>query len=193
MRPDLRTVSGVLALVVAVQACGDPQASAEAYSVSDSAGIHIIVNRLPLKPVGTWAVSHAPTVLVGSDESDEMHNLHRVAGAVVLSDDRIVVAHGPEPMLRWYSPDGEFLIGAGRPGGGPGEFGDGEGAWIYAVWPLEGDSVATWEHGPRRMQVFDPEGRYARYLVIDLPPDMPVGTIPRWQGVPRLASLRTCT
>jgi hypothetical protein len=108
----------------------------------------------------------------GASDHDSMQALHRVAGAVVLNNGRIVVAHSPTPMVRWYSANGGFLYGTGRPGGGPGEFGGGENAWIARLWPLPADSVATWEHSARRMQVFDPAGRYARSVTLELPPRM---------------------
>jgi hypothetical protein len=97
---------------------------------------------------------------------------------VVLSDGRIVVAHGPDPMVRWYSADGVFERGAGRPGGGPGEFG---GA-ISALWVLRGDTIATWEHPARRMQVFSPSAEYVRQVVLELPHDMPTGAYPQIRG-----------
>jgi hypothetical protein len=75
-------------------------------------------------------------------------------------------------MLRWYSAMGEYLLGTGRTGAGPGEFGAAEITRVTAFWPLQADSVATWEHSARRMQVFSPDGEYSRAVTLDLPPDM---------------------
>lgn len=85
-------------------------------------------------------------------------------------------------MLRWFSADAAYQAGTGRAGGGPGEFGGDEGASISAIWPLPGDSIATWEHSPRRMQVFGPSGTYIRQVVVALPPDMPLGSYPQITG-----------
>ena len=92
------------------------------------------------------------------------------------------VSHGPAPMVRWYDRSGEYQTGTGRAGGGPGEFGGGESAWITTMWALAGDSVATWEHPPRRMQVFSPAGEFVRAVVLDIPADMPPRSYPQIVG-----------
>lgn len=172
----------VLLLVLHVGACVNPDGTSESFVVRDSAGIRIVESKEPVLPLGSWTVSNEPVLDIGGDDSDEMQNLHRVAAAAVLSDGRVVVAHSPAPMVRWFAADGAYLTGAGRPSGGPGEFGGGEDAWIYTMWPIEGDSIATWEHSARRMQVFDPAGRYARSVFIELPKERPLRTYPQIAG-----------
>jgi hypothetical protein len=149
--------------------------------VRDSAGIRIVMNNAPAS-TERWTVDAEPAVTVGGNEDDSTQTLFRVTGGVVLADERIVVTHGPAPMIRWYDGAGNYLFGAGRPGGGPGEFGSGEGAWINTLWDIGGDSVATWEHPARRMQVFDGGGKFTRAVVLDLPPEMPVGAYPQMIG-----------
>ncbi len=184
-RQSCRASQGVpvpLAIAVILCACADSTDCPETAVVRDSAGIAIVENSAPVLPRNSWSVLREPSLDIGGDENDEMQNLYQVAGSVQLSDGRIVIAHSPPPMLRWYGPDGRFLTGTGRPGGGPGEFGTGESAWISTLWSMEGDSISTWEHSARRMQVFDPQGRFGRSIVLDLPPDMPVQTYPQIAG-----------
>lgn len=176
--------SAVLCTLVAIPiavACGDASHASDASIVRDSAGVRIVENHRP-QAEEPWTIDAEPNVEIGADERDPMQQLFRVAGAVVLSDGRIVVAHGPEPMLRWYSADGVYEQGTGRPGGGPGEFGGGESAWIASLWAMPGDSIATWEHPPRRMQVFSPSAEYVRQVVLELPHDMPTGSYPQIRG-----------
>lgn len=87
-------------------------------------------------------------------------------------------------MLRWFDREGKYVQGAGRTGGGPGEFQGLEGGAgsIYAVWPVGPDSVATWEHAPRRMQVFDAQGHYARTVTLVLPSDPLTRSYPQIVG-----------
>jgi hypothetical protein len=152
--------------------------SAPPTEVRDSAGIRIVTSAGPAS-VEPWAVDSEPTVAIGGNVSDSMHALFRVTAAVRLDDGRIAITHSPAPMIRWYDETGEYLHGAGRPGGGHGEFGSGEGAWISTMRALPAESVATWEHPARRMQVFDGEGRFIRAVVLDLPTDMPTGSYPQ--------------
>ena len=162
---------------------GDTERSGPASTMRDSAGIRILENFAPTLPAeSAWTIASEPTLRIGTADGTSEQLLHRVAAALRLSDGRIVIANSPPPMVRWFSRDGRFLHGTGRPGGGPGEFGGGESAWIYTMWRLPGDSVATWEHSARRMQVFDPEGRYARAVVLELPPDMHPLSYPQITG-----------
>jgi hypothetical protein len=153
-------------------ACTAGSDAPEPVIVRDSAGIRIVENYTAAGP-HPWRVDAEPVVEIGADENDSTQLLFRVSGALLLSDERIVLSHGPAPMVRWYSPDGVFEAGTGRPGGGPGEFGGGEGAWIMDLWALPADSIGTWEHQPRRMQVFDPAGRHVRQVVLELPRTCP--------------------
>src|SRR5262245_17257331 len=86
-------------------------------------------------------------------------------------------------MLRWFDTTGAFLYGTGRSGGGPGEFTGSEGAEIARLWLLPGDSIASWEHQLRRMQVFDPAGKYVRTLSMPLPDSQPHAAYPNGAGL----------
>ncbi|MGH7467631.1 MAG: hypothetical protein ACRENP_06545 [Longimicrobiales bacterium] len=135
-----------------VAACGS-DASPAGFTERDSSGIRIAENRGA--PAQTWTVTAEPLVEIGAVEGDTTQLFHNVSGALVVGD-RIVIAHGAAPLLRWFDREGKFVQGAGRTGGGPGEFQGLEGGGrVWALWPLGPDSIATWEHSPRRMQVFD--------------------------------------
>jgi hypothetical protein len=175
----VRAVAAV-ALVASI-ACSEAGGSRDAFAVRDSAGIRIAESSEPVARV-SWSVSPQPDVTIGGNEADSMQQLFRVSAALELSNGRIVVSHGPAPMVRWYDRSGEYQTGAGRAGGGPGEFGGGESAWISTMWALAGDSVATWEHPPRRMQVFGPDGEFVRAVVLEIPPDMPPRSYPQIVG-----------
>jgi hypothetical protein len=170
--------------LLALAACGRSD-DRSGVVVRDSAGIRIVESSAPLlSSTSGWAIAPTPALEIGANEQDSTQNLNDVAGALRLSDGRIVVANGAAPVVRWYDSTGAFLHGTGRYGQGPGEFDSGEGsAWVYALWPLAGDSVATWEHPRRRMYVYDPAGRYVRAVVIDLPPNMDEMSWPQAAGL----------
>jgi hypothetical protein len=175
---------GLILLAVAIPACSPRTEEGGGVTVRDSAGIRVVESSAPLLPPGTgWSVGREPLAEIGGNEADTTQTLHWVEGAVRLGNGQIVVANAAPPALRWYDSTGSFLHGAGRYGQGPGEFDGGEGSIaIYAMWRLPGDSIGTWEHSRRRMQVFDPRGEYARSVVIELPPGMPERAYPQISG-----------
>lgn len=79
------------------------------------------------------------------------------AGAVLLSDGRVVVANRNPLELRSFGPDGSPGWKAGRSGQGPGEF-----RGIGSVVRLAGDSVAVFDVPAQRITVFSPSGQFVR-------------------------------
>ena len=166
------------AVVIPLAGCGDGRSAPEGVvSVRDSAGVRIVEGGGEL---GRWIVDSVPEAAIGSRAADTTQLLFRTQGALRLTDGRTVIALSTPPMLRWFDESGTYVAGAGRRGEGPGEFA-GEG-FINQLWPLSGDSVATWEHYPPRMQVFGPDGQYARATSLTLPPEMGEGTFPQVVG-----------
>ncbi len=87
--------------------------------VRDSAGVRIVEN--PTSRGVVRIVSSTPAVVIGT-QNGEPYQLSRVAGAVRLSDARIVVADGGSNQLRFYDSTGMYVKSVGRSGSGPGEF-----------------------------------------------------------------------
>ena len=119
--------------------------------VRDSAGIRIVENTTPLWQEGEeWHLSPEPVVDIGGGDVEE-NQLFRVAGALRLSDGRIVVGNGGTHELRFYTGDGAFVRSVGRRSDGPGEFQDLRwvrrlrGDSLIAIWPLR--LVAGWRWG----------------------------------------------
>jgi hypothetical protein len=170
-------------MVAAVAACASDDSRMAEFVERDSAGIRITENGRNAR-IETWSVTAEPLLEIGEDDGDSTHLLFRVTGAAGAGSDRIVIANGAPPMLRWFDRDGRFLHGTGRTGGGPGEFQGLEGGTgnIWALWPVGPDSVATWEHPPRRMQVFGPDGEFVRSVILTLPNDLTPGAYPSIVG-----------
>jgi hypothetical protein len=176
--------AGAALLVAAVASCSGGSTPEPGTTVRDSAGIRIVENDAgEITAANTWTLSPEPVLEIGGNEDDSTQILYNVFGSVRLSTGAVVVANAAPPALRWYDASGTFVRGAGRAGGGPGEFTGGEGAvYLSGFWPLAADSVGTWEHPMRRMQVFDEQGRFARAVTLALPPELPVGAYPQVVG-----------
>lgn len=149
----------VVAHLFIVEAYGaPPQAGAGMAVVRDSAGVRIVESAEPRWRAGNgWRVGSTPRFTIGDQAGDRRYELHRVTGALRLSDGRIVVANAGAAQLRLYSARGEHLRDIGRRGSGPGEF-----DWIHGIWPALCDSVLIFDPGQRRVSVISPRGDFVR-------------------------------
>ncbi len=85
-----------------------------------------------------WELSDEPTLEIGVVEGDERYQLHDVRDAVRLGDGRIAVAHQGTAEIRVFDGEGRFLLAAGGPGDGPGEW-----RQVAAVHALPGDTLVV--------------------------------------------------
>ena len=151
-------VVGCVLPLTALNGCRDAGGSAPAVTVRDSAGIQIVENTTPVTTApAQWTVSDSAVLSIGSAEEDSA-SLGRVAGAVRLTDGRLVIGDGQSGQLRFYGSDGTRLVTAGRKGKGPGEFGD-----IAGLWRGGADSIMAFDFTTRRLSVFDSSGKFVRH------------------------------
>jgi hypothetical protein len=144
----------------AILACGGEDARTSAV-VRDSAGISIAENAAPDSArVTWWHLDPEARFDVGKIEGTESETLYQVNGAVQLSDGRVAIANAGTSEVRYYAPDGQHIVSAGRSGGGPGEF-----QRITKLILLPGDSVAVVDPAARRLSVLGPTGAFAREVV----------------------------
>jgi hypothetical protein len=112
-----------------------------------------------------WRLSQDPIVRIqGSEANVEEAPLDPVR-VFRLGDGRYVVADGN--MSGWdallvYDERGQFLDRVGGEGAGPGEFGQ------LLIWsgPYRGDSIAAYDFVDRALEIFTPDGRFARALTL---------------------------
>jgi hypothetical protein len=157
----------VLALAAAT-ACASGDSTTVNVSVLDSAGVTIVAN--PASGAAEWRLSAEPLLSIGAMEGDANQQLHRVNGAVRLSDGRIAVLNSGSQEVRYYDVDGRHIRTSGREGGGPGEF---QGAFTLL---RSGDSVVVYDTPMRRITVLSPDGSLVRTLLLGSPTD---GQFPR--------------
>ena len=155
-----------------MSACGQPgeeEAPPATVTVRDSAGIQIVENHAPeLDPAQFWVVEPEPEVVIGGDRTsratnDPAHLLWRVRGAALLSDRRVVVLSGGEPMVLVHDISGALTGSFGRRGRGPGEF-----SFPLHLQVLPGDTILVWDTMFGRIGHFDPSGTLLRERTIDL-------------------------
>ena len=154
-RPS-RFAGAALIGAACLSACSTGDASSSAATMRDSAGIVIAENDLS-QPVASCVVGSTPTVSIGADDGDEAYQLHRVFGARMLSDGRIVLVNQGSQSIRFYDRTGRFLGQSGREGRGPGEFSN-----AFHLWVLPGDTIWVGDYDPWQFHVFAPDGTFKR-------------------------------
>ena len=98
------------------------------------------------------SVDEVPVLTVGSAAGDTLQELYRVITPFLTPDGRLVVPLASDRTIRVFASDGRFLTALGRPGEGPGEFGNIGGAW------LRGDTIEAFDSQLRRITRFGPDG-----------------------------------
>ena len=163
----------VSALAVSAPACDREAAPmpASGLAVGDSAGVPIVENYAPERASGEfWTVASEPEFVIGGYEglsgaaSDSSHLLWGVAGAVPLSDGRVVVISWSNRMVLVFERSGVLSSVLGREGEGPGEFAVGP----AHVQVLPGDSIVVWDGAFQGVNYFDPSGTLLKERHIDV-------------------------
>lgn len=177
-------------LLIAAVACGKEKPT-EAVSISDSSGVHIVVNHLPAWTAATeWRLGAQPTLQIGGGVADTSTLVGPVSGAFRLRDGRVLVADNGAHALRWFSSAGKLLLTEGRDGEGPGEFRS-----ITRVLEID-DSVVVYDPRLSRLSIFDMNGNVGRLLTMASPkggvaPPEPIGRIPTGRWVSYATSVHT--
>lgn len=161
-----------LVLAAALLGCGTGGGSVSSTAVRDSAGIRIVENP-EAAPTGLdWSFSERPLVDIGGEGSPEDAELFQVRRAVRLSDGRIVVANAGSSDLKYFDPAGTYLLSAGGPGEGPGEFRNITYMARFAV-----DSILVYDGRLIRVAIYDPRGGFARNVQLETTGEIPFAAV----------------
>ena len=158
-----RMLRGLLAPLL-LSACESTQEPTR-YAIRDSAGVRIVESTAPAWAPGEgWRISEQPLLQIGVRDGDDKAQLYRVTGAMLLSDERIVVLNAGTLSIRAFSPQGRFLWEAGGQGEGPGEF-----RALNSGHVLPGDTLLMWDSRLRRVSFFTPDGHFLRSTRLNWP------------------------
>lgn len=124
----------------------------------DSAGITITESTRPQWSANeAWRVDSVPRLDLAAAGTGAEYQFYQVRDAVRLPDGRIAVANAGTHEVRFYSPEGRFLLAAGRQGRGPGEY-----ERLTSVQAYRGDSIAAFDYWTKRITVLDSSGAFGR-------------------------------
>lgn len=140
--------------------CGRGDKRQSAATVSDSAGVEVVVSAEgDLRSVSDWSLSAEPVLQIGTVEGAPELQLHRVRAGLILNAELFVIVDGGSQEVRSYGSGGGFRWAQGSPGEGPGEYRS-----LQAIFRLPGDSILAWDGSLRRATILGPEGEFVRTL-----------------------------
>ena len=145
-----------LALGAVACTVGDEAPATSGPTITDSAGVRMVVNSDPLWIAGEgWRVTPEPTLILGTRDTPLEQQFHNVGGATRLSDGTIVVLNRGSSELRAFDSSGRHLWSRGGVGDGPGEMKAYADAYPQLL-RLAGDTLQV-QNGWDRIR-FDPAG-----------------------------------
>ncbi len=139
-------------------ACSDAPDHQPANSVSDSAGVTLVVNSRPAwGPDEGWRLDAQPVADIGAVEGEGVELFARISGMRRLESGLIVVAESSVPELRFFDESGNHVRSVGRRGQRPGEFNSIH--WLATKGP---DSLVVFDGQGAVFSVFDTAGKFGR-------------------------------
>ncbi|MEJ2206763.1 MAG: 6-bladed beta-propeller [Gemmatimonadota bacterium] len=168
-RPWIITAAAVLCACTAEKASEQPSVVER-----DSAGVRIVESHRPSWGGSEgWRIGADPLFVIRASDGGSENRLLDPTSIDIDSRGRIIVGDGNQAgwhAVLVYDSVGHFLFQAGRPGEGPGEFGQ-----LWWAGAYRGDSIVAFDMSGDRTTIFDPEGDFVRLvrmptLQADAPP-----------------------
>ena len=145
----------MLAMVACIGACTPPDPAAEV-TRRDSAGIEIVtVPAAAFAALPAWTIDTGTRLMtIGGEDPDQ--DVDRIAWAVKLDDENILIGKTSPMEIRLHGADGGFIRHIGRRGDGPGEF-------RYALpYQVRSDTVLFWDGNQQRLTWMRTDGTVVR-------------------------------
>jgi hypothetical protein len=145
-------------------------------TITDSASVAIVSN----PGSGVWGPEEGWTLeeelRIGAVEGEPDYQFGEVGGIAVDSRGRIYVLDRQAQRIQVYSPQGEYELTIGGPGGGPGELGQmmGGGAGGGGIYVAAGDTLLALDMANQRVNLYGPGGSSLGSFRLSLENGMPV-------------------
>ena len=111
----------------------------------------------------SWSLNPREVSRIGSIDGPPETSFGSVSTVLGTADGTTFVADDQVPVVRVFSPDGEYLHDIGRKGQGPGEY---EGIFGVALSPDR--EVVVWDYNTRRVSYFRSDGTFERSFPTEL-------------------------
>ncbi|MEX2374580.1 MAG: hypothetical protein WD942_03215 [Dehalococcoidia bacterium] len=157
------TLSLTPVLLWTVTSCSGTDAPSVSVTVRDSSGVRIVETTATSPFAAPWQIADSAGWSVGEVEGDPDYLLNRVAGAMKLPDERILVANGGTNEIRAYDREGRLVQTFGREGEGPGEF-----QYLRAIGRCQDEGVTAFDIN-WQVSRFTSDGRFLGREVLTTP------------------------
>lgn len=166
-----RRLAACMAASAVLTACGGAEDSGWAGTVTDSAGVQVVLNPVEgiWEPGAEWTL--VEELSIGSMDAEPEYQFGQIIGVDVDADGNVYVADSQARDVRVFDPSGRHLRTIGRPGSGPGELG----LAMNGVFVV-GDEVVVPDLGNARIQRFSLAGEPLGSAPLDLTRGIPM----RW-------------
>ena len=155
-RPGNRLLGLITAATVTMPGCVSERPPSAAVTVTDSAGVTIVVSHEAQWREGEgWTVPAEPQQIIGVLDGSGEYEFFDVSAASRQRDGDVVVADAGSRTVRLYSSDGVFKRLLGGAGSGPGEF-----QRPTQILVLASDSIFVWDDAAYRVTKFDSAGNF---------------------------------
>lgn len=108
-------------------------------------------------PTGERLVRLTPEIAISALDTAGNEPLSRVRSVIGLRDGSAMVYDESYGRIVLFDPSGRSVRQVGRAGGGPGEYGA-----PYGMTALPDDRVVLWDGGNARLNIYQPDGAFAR-------------------------------
>ena len=148
-----RPSTGLLVVLVMMQACATESSDAPGITVRDSAGVRVVENTVSPDDVPVYADLGEADLTIGVMEGDPVYSFANLLDVRTLPDGELIVVEAQSQELRVFDSGGRFVRTIGRQGEGPGEFGR-----LAKLADVEADTVWTWDSRLSRLTWFRTDG-----------------------------------
>lgn len=155
---------GVGSLSLTLLGCSGAEPEGPRFTVTDSAGVRIVVNHAPQWESGEeWTLSEEPFLALGTVDGGADQQFTNVLGATRMSDGRVAVLDRGSAELRIFGADGSLLLRTGGQGQGPGEFNGPRG-----LLRTDGDTLHVSAYGEWEVSSFTSSGEFIGIQRLDI-------------------------
>jgi hypothetical protein len=158
-------LQAIVILIVVVSGCDSVNDERSTFAAHDSSAIEIVEVRWDESLVLTEVESVPDWEIGGPDQPGDLY-LHEVRDAVMVGEDRVIIAEGSTQQLLLVDVGAQSVVRLGGAGDGPAEF-----RGLGQLVPDHDGLVTAYDQRRRRLVTFDEEGRLVRSNspAVDLP------------------------
>ena len=139
---------------MAMVACAQRDEPYAGFIASDSAGVRIATNDIPVAKLSTIITVDSTAVQIGAESGEEPYLFNRIIDVARLESGHIAVVDNSQE-IRIFDSSGKHVVTHGGKGQGPGQFNV-----VGAIIAQRGDTLLVWDNQAMRYATITVSGGY---------------------------------